>query len=64
MSTTSEAYLDIVTGVERAWPPAYDDCIMRDCPNCGAEKMTLCINPIHNRTRKTPCVLRINQGWG
>ena len=64
MSTTSEAYLDIVTGVERRWPPAYDECIMRDCPDCGVVKMELCINPIFRRPRKIPCVRRLTQGWG
>jgi hypothetical protein len=59
MSTTSEAYLDIVTGVERAWPPAYDGAIMRDCPECHASKMELCINPIRGRFRKAPCLARM-----
>lgn len=59
MSTTSEAYLDIITGVERAWPPSYDGAIMRNCEECGAGKMEMCINPIHGRPRKTPCVRRM-----
>lgn len=59
MSITSEAYLDIVTGVERTWPPVYDSVIMRDCDGCGASKMELCINPITRRERKSPCVVRM-----
>ena len=59
MTTTSEAYLDIVTGVERAWPPSYDGAIMRDCEDCGVSKLEMCINPITRRRRKSPCVRRM-----
>lgn len=59
MSTTSEAYLDIITGVERAWPVSYDACIMRDCPNCGVAAMESCNNPITGRVRKAPCFQRM-----
>lgn len=64
MSTTSEAYLDLGGTPERRWPASYNECIMRGCPNCGAVKMDLCINPTTHRARKAPCVLRMTQGWG
>lgn len=64
MTSTSEAYLDIGGDPGRRWPVSYNECIMRDCPNCGVTKMNLCINPATRRSRKAPCILRMTQGWG
>jgi hypothetical protein len=59
MATTSQAYWDVVGGTRRSWPKSYDDAIDRVCPTCGAEALDLCINPIHGKPRKTPCVARV-----
>jgi hypothetical protein len=64
MSEQSQAYLDIVGGVERSWPRAYDGVIALVCPNCGADPMELCTNPITRLPRKSPCILRVARGCG
>jgi hypothetical protein len=62
MSTDSQIYLDVVGRAERDWPPAYDGCITRPCPRCGAEPYERCTNPLRSATRhasKMPCLLRL-----
>jgi hypothetical protein len=58
MGTTSQSYLDIVGGDKRSWPPAYDGIIHVPCDGCHAPAFDMCINPIHKRPRKTPCLVR------
>jgi hypothetical protein len=65
MSTQSETYLDVVGRAERGWPRAYDEngAIYRPCTNCGAQPWEMCTNPIRNKPRKTPCVVRVTGPW-
>jgi hypothetical protein len=56
---TSEVYTDVVGSVERNYPRAYDTCIHRDCPNCGAVPFQMCmISPA--KTRRAPCIARMH----
>jgi hypothetical protein len=57
----SEAYLDLGgLRVERRWPRAYDEHIMKRCPRCDAAPGELCVNPSNPRARaKMPCLARI-----
>jgi hypothetical protein len=58
MSTASQSYLDLGEA-ERAWPPAYNEVITRECPECGATSMELCVNPSTKKARKAPCIRRL-----
>jgi hypothetical protein len=60
--STSQAYLDVVGHAERGWPSAYDGCITRPCPRCGARPYEQCTNPLRSATRhssKIPCLTRL-----
>lgn len=60
--SVSEAYLDLGgLRVERRWPSAYNECIMKRCPRCDAEPGELCTNPNTARPGRAnmPCVARI-----
>ena len=59
----SEAYLDLGgLRVERRWPSAYNEVIMKHCPRCGAAAGELCTNPSNPKAHaKMPCVARITE---